>query len=96
MSTGDNQQSRTDVPPTRPAGHGFARHSAAQPVRLIESRLNGNEDMTDEDYRRKLGEVDQVLNDPDLPMQPALIWQLLAEISKHESQASMMAQQQPG
>lgn len=42
--------------------------------------------MTDEDYARKLGEVDRVLNDPDLPIQPALIWRLLAEISAHESQ----------
>lgn len=50
--------------------------------------------MTDEDYLRKLGEVDRVLNDPDVPMQPALIWQLLAEISKHESQADTTARLQ--
>ncbi len=43
--------------------------------------------MTDEDYARKLGEVDRVLNDPDVPIQPALIWRLLAEISEHDMQA---------
>jgi hypothetical protein len=42
--------------------------------------------MTDEDYARKLGEVDRVLNDPDVPIQPALIWRLLAEISEHDMQ----------
>ncbi len=47
--------------------------------------------MTDEDYARKLGEVDRVLNDPDVPMQPALVWRLLVEISKHESQACTKA-----
>jgi hypothetical protein len=49
--------------------------------------------MTDEDYARKLGEVDRVLNDPDIPMQPALIWRLLAEISEHDSQAGTMLSQ---
>ncbi len=43
--------------------------------------------MTDEDYARKLGEVDRVPNDPDAPIQPALIWRLLAEISEHDMQA---------
>ena len=42
--------------------------------------------MTEEDYARKLDEVDRVLNDPDVPIQPALIWRLLAEISAHDSQ----------
>jgi len=50
--------------------------------------------MTDEDYLRKLGEVDRVLNNPDVPIQPALIWQLLAEISAHESRAGMTARLQ--
>lgn len=50
--------------------------------------------MTDEDYLRKLGEVDRALNDPDVPIQPALIWQLLAEISGHELPAGMTARLQ--
>jgi hypothetical protein len=48
-------------------------------------------DMTDEDYARKLDEMDRVLNDPDVPMQPALIWRLLDEISEHELQAGTKA-----
>lgn len=47
--------------------------------------------MTDEDYSRKLDEVDRVLNDPNVPIQPALIWRLLAEISKHESRSGTTA-----
>jgi hypothetical protein len=42
------------------------------------------QDMTDEDYDRKLREIDRVMNDPDVPIQPALIWSLLAEISEHD------------
>ena len=40
--------------------------------------------MTDADYTRKLAELDQLLNDPDVPMQPARVWALLAEISRHD------------
>jgi len=37
--------------------------------------------MTEMDYARKLDELDQLLNDPDLPMEPDRVWSLLAEIS---------------
>jgi hypothetical protein len=47
----------------------------------------GAQGMTDDDYARKLDEMNRVLNDPDVPMQPALIWRLLAEISEHHLQA---------
>jgi hypothetical protein len=40
--------------------------------------------MTDADYARKLAELDRLLNDPDVPMQPAHVWSLLAEISRHD------------
>ncbi|MBV9811653.1 MAG: peptide chain release factor 1 [Acetobacteraceae bacterium] len=40
--------------------------------------------MTDLDYTRKLDELDQLLNDPDVPMQPARVWTLLAELSEHD------------
>lgn len=39
--------------------------------------------MTDIDYSRKLDELDQLLNDPDVPMEPARIWSLLADISQY-------------
>ena len=43
--------------------------------------------MTDPEYARKLDELDRLLNDPDVPMQPARVWTLLAEISEHDIEA---------
>ena len=40
--------------------------------------------MTDQEYARKLDELDRLLNDPDVPMQPDRVWSLLAEISQHD------------
>jgi hypothetical protein len=40
--------------------------------------------MTETDYARKLDELDQLLNDPDLPMEPDRVWSLLAEISERD------------
>ncbi|HEX2943357.1 MAG TPA: peptide chain release factor 1 [Rhodopila sp.] len=37
--------------------------------------------MSDLEYARKLDELDRLLNDPDVPMQPDLIWSLLADVS---------------
>jgi len=37
--------------------------------------------MTEIEYTRKLDELDRLLNDPDVPMEPAKVWSLLAEIS---------------
>jgi hypothetical protein len=42
------------------------------------------QDTRSEDYARKLDELDRLLNDPDVPMQPALIWHLLDEVAKWE------------
>ena len=36
------------------------------------------------EYARKLHELDRLLNDPDVPMEPSRVWTLLAEIS-HEA-----------
>ena len=36
--------------------------------------------MTSADYVRKLDELDRLLNDPDVPIQPELIWCLLDEV----------------
>ena len=38
--------------------------------------------MTDAEYARKLDELDRLLNDPDVPMEPAKVWSLLAEIAQ--------------
>jgi hypothetical protein len=40
--------------------------------------------MQDTDLDTKLNELDRLLNDPDVPMQPARVWSLLAEISSHD------------
>lgn len=40
--------------------------------------------MTDPDYARKLDELDRLLNDPDVPMEPGRVWSLLAEIAQQE------------
>ena len=38
--------------------------------------------MTDREYSRKLEELEVLLNDPTVPMQPDRIWSLLADVSK--------------
>lgn len=41
--------------------------------------------MSDAEYSRKLDELDRLLNDPDVPMQPDRIWSLLADVSRPEA-----------
>jgi len=40
--------------------------------------------MTEIEYARKLDELDRLLNDPDVPMEPAKVWSLLAEIAQRD------------
>ncbi len=40
--------------------------------------------MTEIEYARKLDELERLLNDPDVQMEPARVWSLLAEISACE------------
>lgn len=40
--------------------------------------------MSSTEYCRKLDELDRLLNDPDVPMQPVWIWSLLADVSRPE------------
>ncbi len=40
------------------------------------------EGMTDDDYTRKLDELDRLLNDWDVPMQPDRVWSLLDEVAE--------------
>ena len=44
----------------------------------------GDKAMTETEYARKLDELDRLLNDPDVPMEPAKVWSLLAEIAKRD------------
>jgi hypothetical protein len=34
------------------------------------------------DYERKLDELDCLLNDPDVPFQPALVWRVVDEVAE--------------
>ena len=44
----------------------------------------GENGMTDAEYSRKLDELDRLLNDPDVPMEPGKVWSLLAEIAQRD------------
>ena len=44
--------------------------------------------MTEAEYTRKLDELDRLLNDPDVPMEPTRVWALLAEIAQRDMAAS--------
>ncbi|MBO0710831.1 MAG: peptide chain release factor 1 [Acetobacteraceae bacterium] len=44
--------------------------------------------MQDEEYQRKLDELDRLLNDPEVPMEPLRVWSLLAELS-HPARSSL-------
>jgi hypothetical protein len=51
--------------------------------------------MTDAEYARKLDELDRLLNDPDVPMEPAKVWSLLAELSQRDTGSIRTALSQP-
>jgi hypothetical protein len=53
----------------------LVRHFVAQPLQSWSATL------ADNDFVRTLAELDRLLNDPDVPMQPALIWRLVAEVA---------------
>ncbi len=38
--------------------------------------------MTEIEMNRKMDELDRLLNDPDVAMEPARVWSLLAELSQ--------------
>ena len=48
--------------------------------------------MTEAEYARKLDELDRLLNDPDVPMEPAKVWSLLAEIARWDTAATDVGQ----
>ncbi len=51
--------------------------------------------MTDAEYARKLDELDRLLNDPDVPMEPAKVWSLMAEIAQRDMAAGSLGPNQP-
>ncbi len=40
--------------------------------------------MNDTDYVSKLEELERLLNDPEVDMEPNRVWSLLAEVSQHD------------
>ena len=52
--------------------------------------------MTETEYTCMLDELDRLLNDPDVPMQPARVWSLLAEISHHDMPHAGASGSRPG
>jgi len=44
--------------------------------------------MTEADYSRKLDELDRLLNDPDVRLEPARVWALLAEMRQRQPLAA--------
>ena len=48
--------------------------------------------MTDTEYTHKLDELDRLLNDPDVPMEPALVGSLLAELSHPQGSGAQAGQ----
>jgi hypothetical protein len=40
--------------------------------------------MTEQDFEHKLDELDSILNDPDVRLEPSRVWMLLAEGSQHD------------
>jgi hypothetical protein len=40
--------------------------------------------MTERDYDRKLDELERLLNDPDVNLEPARVWSLLAEVTQYD------------
>jgi hypothetical protein len=42
--------------------------------------------MTERDFDQKLDELERLLNDPTVSLEPARVWSLLAEVSAQDSQ----------
>ena len=53
-------------------------------------------ELTDAEYARRLEELDRLLNDPDVPMEAAKIWYLLAEIAQRNQGSARGAARLPG
>ena len=47
--------------------------------------------MTEIDYNRKLDEIDRLLNDPEVPMEPARVWSLLSEIAARDASTLVLS-----
>jgi hypothetical protein len=60
-------------------GRGNSLHT---PCGSTHRRLLGAQAMIDDHYAEALGEFDRLLNDPNVPIQPELVWNLLEQVIK--------------
>jgi hypothetical protein len=44
--------------------------------------------MSEREYATKREELERLLNDPTVPMEPARVWSLVAEIAQADAEAS--------
>ena len=40
--------------------------------------------MTQQDFEQKLDELDRLLNDPEVQLEPNRVWSLLAQVRRHD------------
>ena len=52
--------------------------------------------MTERDFEAKLAELDRLLNDPEVRMDPDRVWTLLAEISGKDARIAAGPDRRPG
>ena len=52
--------------------------------------------MTQDEYARKLEELDHLLNDPDVPLDPSRVWSLLADVSGRDAHLAAHAGMRDG
>jgi hypothetical protein len=72
-----------DLPRSPPALNGASGQASVLGCRLVAAQGWGR--MTDREFQAKLAELDRLLNDPDIRMDPHRVWTLLAEISAREA-----------
>lgn len=58
---------------------------------LIASSWKGVLAMEFSEYTTKLDELDHLLNDPDVSLEPDRVWMLLAELSLHDLKPAAVA-----
>lgn len=66
--------------------------SATKPQPRHKGLLQRENRMTERDFEAKLVELDRLLNDPEIRMDPDRIWTILAEISGKDIPMSALAQ----
>lgn len=70
-------------------GVAFSRATKSSPV---PGRAAEREDpMTEPDFEAKLAELDRLLNDPEVRMDPDRVWTILAEISGKDARVPVRA-----